>query len=366
MSKPRHLRKDPRDFTGGGIFGEPTSFRSTGDKAFDARIAELVSDWACDASNELVQELIVTALKMGRDCPPEGDLKLYNRSLKEMRKASRVFGPYVQERKISIFGSARTKPHEPAFDAAVEYAKRMREAGFMTITGAGPGIMEAAQEGAGRDGSFGLNIKLPFEQTANPHIDGDAKLINFNYFFTRKLAFVKESDAIAAFPGGFGTMDELFETLTLIQTGKAQVVPVVLVDAEGGTYWKTWLQFVKDHLLRLGLISPEDLNLFRITTDIDEAVEEVTGFYRNFHSYRYVGKKVVLRLLKPVTEEILSVLNSDYLDLLESGHYEACDALPEEADETHLASLPRLICTKRRGLAGRFRQMIDYLNAAVA
>lgn len=362
MSKRRHLRRDPRDFTGGGIFGLPRTHGSTGDKVMDERIEALVNDWSCGASNALVQELIVTALKMGKDCLPEGDLKLYNRSLKEMRRASNVFGPYVDERKISIFGSARTKPDEPEFQAAVDFARRMRDAGFMSITGAGPGIMEAAQEGSGRDGSFGLNIKLPFEQGANPHIDGDEKLINFNYFFTRKLAFVKESDAIAAFPGGFGTMDELFEVLTLIQTGKAQVVPIVLVDADGGTYWKTWMQFVKDHLFRLGLISEEDFQLFKVTTDLDEAVEEISRFYTNFHSYRYVKHRLVMRLQKPVSDEMLSALNRDFIDLLEEGEFETCSALPEEADETHLKELPRLICTKKRGLAGRFRQLIDFLN----
>jgi len=364
MSKPSHLRKDPRDFTGGGIFGLSGSHGTTGDPTIDERIKALVDDWSCGSSNELVQEMIVTALKMGRDCIGDGDMKLYNRSLKEMGAASKVFDPYVTERKISIFGSARTKPDEPAFPATVEFAKRMREAGFMAITGAGPGIMEAAQEGAGRNGSFGLNIRLPFEQGANPHIDGDEKLINFNYFFTRKLAFVKESDAIAAFPGGFGTMDELFEVLTLMQTGKAQIVPVVLVDAEGGTYWKTWFQFVNDHLLRLGLVSDYDFNLFKITTDLDEAVEEITKFYSNFHSYRWVGKRLVMRLQKPVTQEMLDHLNENFVDLIEEGEFHTSGALPEEKDEPHLRDLSRLICTRKRGVAGRFRKLIDYMNEA--
>ncbi|MDA7926828.1 TIGR00730 family Rossman fold protein [Verrucomicrobiales bacterium] len=362
MDKRAHLRKDPRDFTGGGIFGLQEDNGTTGDQLIDDRIKALVDDWACGASNKLVQEVIVTALKMGRDCLPQGDMKLYSRSLKEMRGASNVFGPYADERKISIFGSARTKPEEPEYKVAVSFAKKMREAGFMSITGAGPGIMEAAQEGSGRDGSFGLNIKLPFEQGANPTIEGDEKLINFNYFFTRKLAFVKESDAIAALPGGFGTMDELFEVLTLIQTGKAQVVPIVLLDSEGGTYWKMWMQFVKEHLFRLGLISEEDFNLFLITTDLDEAVEEVTSFYRNFHSYRYVGKRLVMRLQHEVTPELLDGLNKAYGDLIEEGEYQTCSALPQEKDEPHLADLPRLICSKKRGLAGRFRQMIDFVN----
>lgn len=364
MSKRAHLRKDPRDFTGGGILNLPVAPGTTGDELVDERIRGLVDDWCCGGEvNGLVRELIVTALKMGRDCIAEGDMKLYSRALKEMRRASLVFGPYEDERKLSIFGSARTKPNEPEFKSAVAFARKMREAGFMSITGAGPGIMEAAQEGSGRDGSFGLNIKLPFEQGANPTILGDEKLINFNYFFTRKLAFVKESDAIAAFPGGFGTMDELFEVMTLIQTGKAQVVPIVLIDAKGGTYWKTWFRFVKDHLFRLGLISDDDFHLFKVTDDLDEAVEEITGFYRNFHSYRYVGKRLVMRLQKPVTPELLGTLNNEFIDLIEEGAYHTCSALPQEADEPHLKELPRLICTKKRGLSGRFRQMIDCVNA---
>jgi uncharacterized protein (TIGR00730 family) len=362
MNERAHLRKDPRDFTGGAIMGLPGTPGSTGDELFDDRIKFLVEDWCSGPACPLVREMIVSALKMGRDGIGQGDMKLYSRALKEMRRASLVFGPYEDERKLSIFGSARTKPSEPEFQAAVAFAKKMREAGFMSITGAGPGIMEAAQEGSGRDGSFGLNIKLPFEQGANATISGDEKLINFNYFFTRKLAFVKESDAIAAFPGGFGTMDELFEVMTLIQTGKAQVVPIVLIDAKGGTYWKTWFRFVKDHLFRLGLISEDDFHLFKVTDDLDEAVEVITGFYRNFHSYRYVGKRLVMRLQHPVTPELLGKLNDEFVDLIEEGAYHTSNALPQEADEPHLQDLPRLICTKKRGLAGRFRQLIDCVN----
>ena len=362
MSKRRNLRKDPRDFTGGGIFGLPKERRSTGNLEIDRRVSSLVDEWSCGASAELVQEMIVTALKLGKDCPPEGDMKLFNRALKEMREASKVFSPYVEERKISIFGSARTGQDEPEFKVAVEFGRRMREEGFMGITGAGDGIMGAAQKGSGRDNSFGLNINLPFEQSANETIDGDEKLINFNYFFTRKLAFVKESDALAALPGGFGTMDELFEALTLIQTGKAQIVPIVLLDREGGTYWKTWFQFVQDHLFRLGLISEGDFNLFKMTTDMDEAVEEVIGFYRNYHSYRYVHKTLVMRLQHPVTDEMLTRLNRDFSDLLDEGEFAACDALPEERDEVHLKDMPRLICRKKRGIAGRFRELINVIN----
>ena len=230
---------------------------------------------------------------------------------------------------------------------------------------AGDGIMGAAQEGAGRDYSFGLNINLPFEQGANPTIDGDHKLLNYNYFFTRKLAFVKESDAVAAFPGGFGTMDEVFETLTLMQTDKALVFPVTLIDAPGGTYWKTWFQFVKDHLLRLGLISPEDLDLFLVTDNIDKAVEEITHFYSNFHSYRYVRDKMVIRMLKPVSQTLQDVLNHEFSDLLKKGEFACCDPLPQEKNEPHLAELSRLSFTIKRGKAGRLRQLINRINSGL-
>jgi len=362
--KRSRLRKEPRDFTGGGILGLPRRFGTTGDKEIDQRITNLVEDWGCGNSAPLIHELISTALLMGRDALTDGDLKLYNRALKEMRRSSLVFGPYEAERKITIFGSSRTKPDEKEYLAAETFAQKMWEAGFMSITGAGPGIMEAAQSGSGREGSFGLNIKLPFEQSANSTIDGDSKLIEYNYFFTRKLAFVKESDAVAAFPGGFGTMDEVFETLTLMQTGKASVFPIVLIDAPGGTYWKTWLRFLKDHLLRLGLISAEDFFLFKVTDNLDQAVDEILAFYRVFHSYRYVKEKMVMRLLKPLSASLMEQLNSDFCDLIQKDcQIEAGSALREESNEPHLAELPRLIFTPKRGKVGRLRQMIDLVNS---
>ncbi|NNE92581.1 MAG: LOG family protein [Verrucomicrobiales bacterium] len=368
MSKaPRkHLRKDPRDFMAGGIFNIPRTVGTTGDKEIDQRIAQLVQDYGCGEAAPLIQELLTTALRMGKDDIAGADLKLYNRALKEMRASSRIFKPFTDERKISIYGSARTKPDEPEFKAARAFAEKMSEAGFMTITGAGDGIMGGAQEGAGRDFSFGLNIRLPFEQSANVTIDGDPKLINYNYFFTRKLAFVKESDASALFPGGFGTMDEGFEVLTLIQTGKALIYPVVMVDAPGGTYWKTWLQFITDHLFRLGLISADDFKLFKITDDIDEAVEEITGFYRNFHSYRFVKGKMVIRMNETLSPETVSELNQDFADILDendkSPEFRLSDALPQESDEPHLESMPRLVFSACRGKAGRIRELINRIN----
>ncbi len=357
----RVANRNTKDFTGGGILALPRKPGTTGDKEFDDRVKQLVEDWGCD-NEKLIREMITTALKMGKDGINDGDLKLYNRALKENRASSRVFGPYADRRKVSMFGSARTKPHEIEYKTAQRFAQKMADHGFMGITGAGPGIMGAAQSGSGRENSFGLGIHLPFEGGPNETILGDHKLINFNYFFTRKLAFVKESDATACFPGGFGTMDEIFEVLTLMQTGKALIYPVVLIDAPGGTYWKTWLQFIREHLFRLGLISEEDFSLFMITDDVDEAVEEITGFYRNFHSYRYVRDQIVVRLQNPVTEKMLIIIDHEFKDLLEEGDFEASDPLPEESDEPMLADLHRLKFSIKRNCAGRFRKLIDKIN----
>ncbi|MGF1657045.1 MAG: LOG family protein [Verrucomicrobiales bacterium] len=335
---------------------------STGDPEFDERIRSLVKDWGCDASAPLVEEMIMTALRMGKDSLPESELKLYNRALKELRQAARVFSGYQDRKKISVFGSARTPLDAPESQAAIAFSQRMLEHGYMTITGGGDGIMGAAQKGAGREESFGLNIKLPFEQSANETIDGDAKLINFNYFFTRKLNFVKESDAIALFPGGYGTMDEGFEVLTLIQTGKARMMPIILMDRPGGTYWKTWVHFIEHHLLRLKLISPTDLALYRNCASVEEAVEEVLTFYKVYHSSRYVQDQMSIRLNAPLTTAAVNALNKDFADILAEGKIQAGQALPPESTEPGLMKLPRLILTPKRREFGRMRQLIDAIN----
>ena len=238
------------DFTGGAIQNQPARRISTLGPEWDARVRQFVAEWGANKNPELIEEMIVTALKMARDEMGVADLKLINRSLKEMRYAAKVFAHYSEFRKVAVFGSARIPPEAPEFQVAESFARRMVKENYMVITGGGEGIMGAAQRGAGREDSFGLNIRLPFEQRANIIIEGDSKLINFNYFFTRKLNFVKETHAFALFPGGFGTMDEVFELLTLMQTGKARVMPVVLLDRPGGSYWETWMRFLTDHLLK--------------------------------------------------------------------------------------------------------------------
>lgn len=354
-----------RDFTGGNIASLPDRVRaSSGDFSVDRTIRDLVDFWLGDnAHSDLVAELVTTALKAGKDNTAVADLKLMNRSLREMRRANRIFENYRHVRKISVFGSARTRPEEPAYLAAAEFSRRMTQAGYMVITGGGDGIMGAAQHGAGRENGFGLNIQLPFEQSANETITGDPKLLSFKYFFTRKLSFVKEADAFAAFPGGFGTIDETFEALTLIQTGKATVMPIVLIDGEGGDYWQQVLYFCNKQLLARRLISAEDLNLFKVTSDIGEAVREVTGFYKVFHSYRYVGKKLSFRLKWRLASAALAKLNDGFADIF-GGTLEQRSALPEEANEEGILHLPRLVGVFSNRSFGRLRQFIDAVNAS--
>jgi uncharacterized protein (TIGR00730 family) len=355
-----------QDFTGGGIHALPSrTTRSTGDPEFDLRIHKLVADWGGDERlSGMTEEIIITALKLARDKVAVADMKLFNRSLREMRNAGRVFAPYRERRKISVFGSARTAPEEEEFQAAEKFAARARERGYMIITGGGDGIMGAAQRGAGRVDSFGLNIRLPFEQRSNETIEGDQKLVNFNYFFTRKLHFVKESHAVVLFPGGFGTMDEAFEVLTLIQTGKARILPVVMVDKEHGSYWRTWNSFLAEYLLNLGLICPEDFHLFKVTDNLDDAIAEIEQFYRNFHSYRWVGERFVMRIQHAITDAAVLELRERFADIVGSNVLEQTVSLPEEQNEPELADMPRLVFVPARKNFGRFRQFIDAVNVA--
>jgi len=354
-----------QDFTAGAIHALPSKPRkSSGRTEIDEKIRELVAAYGCTASCELIEQLVLTALKMSTDAITVADLKLFNRSLNELRYASRTFAPYRGKRKVCVFGSARTGASEPDFLAAHDFARKLVEHGYMVITGAGEGIMGAAQLGAGAADSFGLNIRLPFEQSANATIHGDPKLITFNYFFTRKLNFVKETHAIALFPGGFGTMDEGFEVLTLMQTGKARIIPIVMVDKPGGTYWSTWVEFMKNHLLAQGLISPDDLHLFRVAPTVDDAVEEIARFYRNFRSYRWVGSRLVIRLERRLSDKAVAVLNAEFRDILLGSEIVQGEALPEEKNEPDLADLARLIFTPHRRNFGRLRLLIDAINAA--
>ncbi|MEX0713628.1 MAG: LOG family protein [Pirellulales bacterium] len=312
--------------------------------------------------HDLITMIKESADKLAQDQTSRGDLKILSRALRELRYAFKVFSPYRTRRKVTVFGSARTRPHEPAFEQAVAFGKAMAEAKWLVVTGAASGIMEAGHLGAGRENSMGLNIMLPFEQEANPVIAGDPKLVHMKYFFTRKLMFVKECDAVCLLPGGFGTLDEGLEVLTLLQTGKRDMVPVVFLDEPGGSFWQDWHQYVQKRLLAQGMISPEDLALYKLTDRVDEAVDEILQFYRVYHSMRYVRNKLVLRLHSAPTGELLEAINHHFTDILVDGHFAVTGPLSEEQDEPLLAALPRLTMKFNRRNLGRLRQLIDTLN----
>lgn len=326
-------------------------------------IQQLIQQHGGSGNADLVEDIIETALRLVDDKADRLDTKVINSALKELRYASKIFAPFRGKRKVTVFGSARTKPETPEYQQAVAFGKAIVERGYMVITGGGEGIMGAAQRGAGRDNSFGLNIRLPFEQEPNIEIAGDRKLINFKYFFTRKLCFIKESDAIVLFPGGFGTHDEGFEALTLMQTGKSQPKPLVFVDRQRGNYWKTWWRFVEDQLLDSELINKEDLALFKVTDDIQEARDEITRFYSNYHSSRYVKDALVLRVKYPVTENLLRMLTERFSNICVGGaQFRASGPLPEEENETDLKDLHRIVFPFNRTNFGRLRSLIDVVN----
>lgn len=306
--------------------------------------------------------MIETALRVLRDVEHRGDVRVIQTALRELRYAFKVFAPYAGRRKVTIFGSARTDSGRAEYRQAVEFGRQMAAAGFMVITGAGGGIMHAGHEGAGPDMSFGVNIRLPWEQSANPVIERDRKLITFKYFFTRKLTFIRHSDAIALFPGGFGTLDEGYEALTLMQTGKSQLMPLVLIDPPGGDFWKTWDRHIRDHLLGNRLISPEDLNLYQITDRPEQAVRWITRFYRNYHSSRFVGNELVIRLQHAPSETALAALNEDFAEIITGEPVRVVEATPEEREDEDVLNLPRIALGFDRKSYGRLRELIDRLN----
>jgi uncharacterized protein (TIGR00730 family) len=334
----------------------------TGDAEIDKKVAEIVDQVVDPANADQVFEIVASALRLGVDGADRGDLKIANAALKEMRHAFYVFAPYRMARKVAIFGSARTQPDDPLYLQTRELAAAVAARDWMVVTGAGPGIMEAGIEGAGPEQAFGVSIKLPFEAATTQFFDGDPKLINFRYFFTRKLEFVKESDAFVLLPGGFGTLDEAFELLTLLQTGKTPPAPVVLLDVPGGTYWETWQAFVTEELVNTGYIGPDDLALLCTTDDINVAVGEIMGFYANYHSMRFVEGRLVLRMRRAPTPDELARLNSEFADIVVRGEMETIDATrPEVADGDHL-DLARVTFWFDRRSWARVRMLIDRLN----
>ncbi len=342
------------------VNGKPE--RTPVDPVLRGRVEELIAFKGGGNNEDAVADIIENALKLLVDVKDTGDVRVIQTAVRELRYAYRLFAPYANKRKVTIFGSARTTPNKLEYQQAVEFGRKIVQAGWMVITGAGPGIMQAGHEGAGAENSFGANIRLPWEQGANPVIAQDKKLVTFKYFFTRKLTFIRHSDAIVLFPGGFGTMDEGYEAITLMQTGKSQLMPLVLVDKPGGTYWKTWDKQVREHLLRDQLISPEDLNLYRITDNADEAVKIITRFYRNFHSTRFVKDLFIIRLKNAPTDTALEALNEDFADLIIGLPIKRIEPTPEEREDNDGLGLQRIAFGFNRRDYGRLRQLVDVLN----
>ena len=336
--------------------------RPSANPELDRRIRELIDFKGGGHNQDLVADLVAQSLRLLHDVEDRGDVRVINTAVRELRYAFRLFAPYAGKRKVTIFGSARTAPESTEYRQGVEFGRKIADAGFMVIPGAGPGIMQAGHEGAGVERSFGANIRLPWEQGANPVIAEDKKLITFKYFFTRKLTFIRHSAALALFPGGFGTMDESYEALTLMQTGKSQLMPLVLVDKPGGTYWKTWDKNVREHLLRNELISPEDLGLYHVTDNVDEAVKHIARFYRNFHSTRFVRDLLVVRLKNAPTPTGLAALNEDFADIIAGEPFHVIPPTPEETDDGEHLDLNRIAFGFNRRGYGRLRQLIDVLN----
>jgi uncharacterized protein (TIGR00730 family) len=338
------------------------SARRTGDPALDAELEALLDRVGATANRDQLLELLVTVIRLADDRVERLDLKIASAALREMATGFELFAPYRSVRKVTMFGSARTAPSDPLYAQARDLAAVLAEHGWSTVTGAGPGIMAAGLEGAGPDHAFGINIRLPFEQGANEFIASDPKLVSMKYFFTRKLLLIKESYGYAVLPGGFGTLDEAYELLTLLQTGKAEPAPVVLLDVPGGTYWQRWQEFVTEEVAARNLISRDDRHFYSIVDNVEEAAAELIGFYRNYHSLRWVGDTLVIRLqTRPSVEEAVA-LGGEFADILKGGIEVLDRPLPAERRAEEFPDLARLAMRFDRVSYARLRQLIDALN----
>ena len=329
--------------------------------SLQADIAQLIERLPSLKHQQFIKQALATIVHLSESDIDRLDWKILSAALTDMEQGFELFHTYRHVRKVTIFGSARLGSDTPEYRMALEFARRVSLLGFMVMTGGGSGIMEAGNEGAGRENSFGLNIQLPFEQEANPIVEGDPKLIRFKYFFTRKLFLLKESDAVALFAGGFGTQDEAFECMTLSQTGKFGPVPVVLIDHPGGDYWHSWSEHVNKQLVEKGLVSREDPYLYTVTDNLEVACNAITNFYRVYHSSRYVDGQLVIRLLVELSEAEVDRLNTEFSDILVKGRIDKSQALPKEGqDETF--HLPRLVLHFNQHDLGRLYQMIAAIN----
>lgn len=333
-----------------------------GDADVDKLIAELAGKFNSTKNLDILKEILTTAVKLGMESDDKGDLKLVNSALKELRYSFKIFSPHRNIKKVIIFGSARSKETSPEYLMAQEFSRRITEKGYMVVTGGGPGVMEAGNRGAIDGKDFALNIRLPFEQKANPYLNEKDQVINFKYFFTRKLIFVKETDATTLFPGGFGTNDEGFEMLTLIQTGKSKPRPIVLFEPEGSTYWKTWKSFVDEQLVKKGFANKADLNLFKIVDNVDDAIKIIDDFYKIYHSIRYIDNVTVLRLNKDISDDKLHKINSEFKDILISGDIKVSAPMPKEIQDEEYLDLPRLSMNFNMRDYGRLCALINVIN----
>ncbi len=341
---------------------KPIKEYETGTAKIDKKIDSLIECMGGGTTNDLAREIITSAVKMGLESHDSYDLQLVNAALKEMRYGSKVFSAYRDRRKVLIFGSARSKSSSPEYRMAKSFAAKMCKKGFMVVTGGGPGVMEAGNRGAPEGMDFALNIRLPFEQKPNPYVSIDNKLINFKYFFTRKLFFVKESDATTVFPGGFGTLDECFEVLTLVQTGKAKPRPIVLMEPQGSTFWKDCLKFIKKQLSDGGYISPEDGHLYTVASTADEGVKYIETFYRVYHSLRFDEKWTIIRLNKDISDITLQMLNKKFKDIIVGGVIERAQPTEHEIQNAEFPELPRIRFNFNRRNYGRLYELIHVLN----
>ncbi len=333
-----------------------------GDKSVDGLINDLTCESCSTETEAILREIITTAVKLGRESDDKGDLKLVNNTLKELRYSFKIFAPYRQVKKAVIFGSARSKPSSAEYKMAEDFARKITGKGYMVVTGGGPGVMEAGNKGANMGMEFALNIRLPFEQKPNPFIYEKQKIISFKYFFTRKLIFIKETDATVLFPGGFGTNDEGFEMLTLIQTGKSKPRPIIMMEPAGSTYWEVWKRFVNNELLRNGYIEKEDLSLFRIVNTADEAIRLIEEFYRVYHSIRYVSGRTVLRLNRKISDKTLAAINRKFKGILTEGEIKLSPPLKEEIEKGEYPHLPRLVMYFDFHSYGKLTDMIHFIN----
>ena len=333
-----------------------------GDRVIDDLIDELAKRAGSAKTEQLLREILTTTVKLGKESSDKGDLKLANNALKELRYSFKIFSPYRDVKKVIIFGSARSKKASAEYRMAEEFTRKLTAKGYMIVTGGGSGVMEGGNKGAAAGKEFALNIRLPFEQKPNPYICEKDKIINFKYFFTRKLIFIKETDATALFPGGFGTHDEGFEMLTLIQTGKSRPRPIVLMEPKGSTYWEAWKRYVTDHLLKNGFIEKEDLSLFRIVKTIDEAIKYIEDFYRIYHSIRYVSGMTVIRLNQEISGKTLKLVNQEFKDILTSGEIRRSPPTNKEVQEREYLSLPRIVMSFNMRDYGRLCEMIHTIN----